>query len=166
MKYLLLISMLALPFSPAVAEDPVDELDRKFKRLAYEGLLKLHVRHLVDLEEVKRTAMSNADLTAATRAADAIKALQIEVLDLEKKRDALEEGGGSLPENQFYKMTYASGKTGTEKGAKIFCNFARLPLTDFAGEKLALVISAGEGKDSETSHEIFVFDATSGKEIG
>ena len=166
MKYLFLIPLLTLNCWQASAQNTVDDLGRKYRTMEYEGLLKLHERHVVELEAVKKKAMAAADLTLATQASDEIKALKAETIALETKLEEIRKSAEPLPKNEFYKMTYHNGKTGTEHGAKIFVNFERLPLTDFAGNKLSLVITAAPGKDSETSHEIFVFDQSTGKEVG
>ena len=166
MKHFSLLLVLVFSVSSTFGEDSVDEIDQEYKKLAAEGLLKLKERNVTELEAVKQSAMSDGNLALATKADQGIKALQTEMIGLQTTLEEIKGGVTSLPENEFYKMNYTSGKTGTEKGAKIFCNFERLPLTEFAGNKLSLVITASSGKDAETAHQIFVYDETTGKEVG
>lgn len=166
MKNPFVILLAALFPLVAKSNDPVGMLDRKYQTIAAEGLLSVHNRHIAELEKVKAAAMQSSNLTEANRAADRIKALQIEAIELKKKLENLREGETEYPGNEFYRMTFTTGKTGTEKGARIPLQFERLPLNDFAGDKLLLLVSAANSKDAETAHEVFVFDEASGKEVG
>ena len=70
-----------------------------------------------------------------------------------------------FPKNQYYRMTYSNDKLGSEKGYKIICRFVKLPLNDFAGDKLKITFAANNAKDCETSNEVFVLNEATGDEL-
>lgn len=148
------------------ADDAIDRLERDYTQQRLKGTLLLHQRQLGEVEAVKTAALDKKDLALANKATARLKVLEAEIRQLESELESASSFDSKYPENEFFRMTEASEKLGTEHGRKIICKFSRKPLNDFAGEKLTLVVSAGSGKDNETSHMVYVINNLGGDTVG